>query len=116
MSTPATTEHLRIIHYPDPRLRKISEPVKTFDLALRELVRDVPPLPGTEDSAPSRLQSLFEQAGFVQLATTSFDVAVEFPDFDAFWTAQTPSYMPTTKLIAAMELKNILFGKSLKRN
>jgi peptide deformylase len=38
MSTPATTEHLRIIHYPDPRLRKVSEPVKSFDVPLRELV------------------------------------------------------------------------------
>ena len=74
-----------------------------FRLALRELVRDVPPLPGTEDSAPARLYSLFEQAGFVQIATTSFDVTVEFPDFDAFWTAQTPSYAPTTRIIAAMD-------------
>ena len=78
-------------------------PSGPFRLALRELVRDVPPLPGTEDLAQARLYSLFEQAGFVQIATTSFEVTVEFPDFDAFWTAQTPSYAPTTRIIAAMD-------------
>jgi hypothetical protein len=27
---------------------------------------------------------------------------VPFSDFDAFWSAQTPSYLPTTKMIDAM--------------
>ena len=78
-------------------------PSGPFRLALRDLVQDVPPLPGTEDSTPERLQSLFEQAGFVRVAATSFDVMVEFPDFDAFWTAQTPRYAPTTRIIVAMD-------------
>src|SRR5262245_17132116 len=78
-------------------------PSGPFRLALRKLVPDVPSLPGTEDSKPSRLASLFRQAGFAEVATTSFDVAVEFPHFDAFWTAQTPSYAPTTRIIAAMD-------------
>ena len=78
-------------------------PSGPFRLALRDLVRDVPSLPGTEDSAQARLRSLFEHAGFVDVATTSFEVAVEFPDFDAFWTAQTPSYAPTTRIIADMD-------------
>jgi ubiquinone/menaquinone biosynthesis C-methylase UbiE len=78
-------------------------PSGPFRLALRDLVRDVPPLPGTEDSALAQLRSLFEHAGFVEIATTSFDVTVEFPDFDAFWTAQTPSYAPTTRIIDAMD-------------
>jgi len=29
-------------------------------------------------------------------------VTVSFPNFEAFWVAQTPSYSPMTKLIAAM--------------
>jgi hypothetical protein len=29
-------------------------------------------------------------------------VTVSFPDFDDFWLAQTPSYSPMTKVIAAM--------------
>lgn len=76
-------------------------PSGPFRLGLRAFA-DVPPLPGTEDSTLHRLQLLFEQAGFVEIATTSFDVTVEFPNFETFWTAQTPSYAPTTKLIAAM--------------
>lgn len=78
-------------------------PSGPFRVGLREFVGEVPQLPGTNDSAPSRLQSLFEQAGFIQVATTSFDVTVEFPDFDAFWAAQTPSYAPTTRIIASMD-------------
>jgi ubiquinone/menaquinone biosynthesis C-methylase UbiE len=78
-------------------------PSGPFRLALRDLVRNVPPLPGTEDSAQARLRTLFKQAGFVEVATRSFEVAVEFPDFDAFWTAQTPSYAPTTRIIADMD-------------
>jgi SAM-dependent methyltransferase len=78
-------------------------PSGPFRLGLHDVVGDLPALPGTEDSSPARLLSLFEQAGFAQIATTSFDVTVEFPDFDTFWTAQTPSYAPTTKIIAGLE-------------
>ena len=78
-------------------------PSGPFRLGLRELVRNVPPIPGTEDSAQGQLWSLFEQAGFVEIGTTSFEVTVEFADFDAFWTAQTPSYAPTTKILAAVD-------------
>jgi peptide deformylase len=38
MSTSAATEQLRIIHYPDPRLRIVGKPVTAFDASLRELV------------------------------------------------------------------------------
>ena len=78
-------------------------PSGPFRVALRDLRQNVPPLPGTEDSALSRLEWLFTQAGLVEIATTSFDVTVEFPDFDAFWTAQTPGYAPTTRIVTAMD-------------
>jgi ubiquinone/menaquinone biosynthesis C-methylase UbiE len=78
-------------------------PSGPFRLALGEFVTGVPPLPGAEDSAPSRLRWLFEQAGFADIATTSFEVTVEFPDFAAFWAAQTPRYVPTTRMIDAMD-------------
>jgi len=78
-------------------------PSGPFRAGLRDLVEDVPPLPGTEDSALGRLEWLFTQAGLVEIATTSFDLTVEFPDFDAFWTAQTPGYAPTTGIVAAMD-------------
>jgi peptide deformylase len=32
-------EELTIIHYPDPRLKKVSKPVETFDEELRQLAR-----------------------------------------------------------------------------
>jgi ubiquinone/menaquinone biosynthesis C-methylase UbiE len=78
-------------------------PSGPFRLALGEFVTGVPPRPGAEDSAPSRLHWLFEQAGFAEIVTTSFEVTVEFPDFAAFWAAQTPRYVPTTRMIDAMD-------------
>jgi ubiquinone/menaquinone biosynthesis C-methylase UbiE len=78
-------------------------PSGPFRVALRDLTQGVPALPGTEDSALSRLEWLFAQAGLIEIATTSFDVTVEFSDFDAFWMAQTPGYAPTTKIVGAMD-------------
>ena len=78
-------------------------PSGPFRAGLHDLVQGVPPMPGTEDSSLSRLEWLFTQAGLIEIATTSFDVTVEFPDFDAFWTAQTPGYAPTTSIVAAMD-------------
>jgi SAM-dependent methyltransferase len=77
-------------------------PSGPFRLGMRDVLGDIPALPGTRDSELGTLNALFERAGFADLATTSIDVPVEFPDFDAFWTAQTPSYAPTTKTIEAM--------------
>jgi ubiquinone/menaquinone biosynthesis C-methylase UbiE len=78
-------------------------PSGPFRLALREFVNRVPPLPGAEDSAPSRLRLLFQQAGFADIVTTSFEVTVEFPNFEAFWAAQMPRYVPTTRMVDAMD-------------
>ena len=77
-------------------------PSGPFRLGLREVIADVPVLPGSADSRLEALAVLFEQAGLVGIATRSIDVMVSFPDFEAFWLAQTPSYSPTTKMIAAM--------------
>ena len=81
-------------------------PSGPFRLGMRQLVADLPTLPGTEDSRLSALKSLFEQAGLDEIATMSIDVTVSFPDFEAFWLAQTPSYSPTTKMIAAMPVSD----------
>lgn len=70
--------------------------------ALRAIGADAGPLPGAADSGLPALRSLFEQAGFEDIATRPIEVALSFPDFDAFWRSQTPSYSPTTKAIAAM--------------
>lgn len=77
-------------------------PSGPFRLGMRQIVADVPVLPGTEDSGLGALGSLFERAGFEEIATRSIDVTITFPGFEDFWLAQTPSYSPTTKMIAAM--------------
>lgn len=77
-------------------------PSGPFRLGLHQVIADLPALPGTEDSPTDALRLLFEEAGLEQIATCSIDVTVSFSDFDAFWLAQTPSYSPTTKMIAAM--------------
>ena len=61
-----------------------------------------PGIPGTAVSSRGALSSLFEQAGFEEIVTRPIEVTNSFPDFDSFWQAQTPSYSPATKMIAAM--------------
>ena len=45
---------------------------------------------------------MFGRAGFDAIDIRSIDVTVRFADFDDFWEAQTPSYSPIAKTIAAM--------------
>lgn len=77
-------------------------PSGPFRLGLREIVADLPALPGTEDSSLDALRWLFARAGFEEIVTRTIEVTVSFPSFDDFWLAQTPSYSPMTKMIAAM--------------
>lgn len=77
-------------------------PSGPFRLGMRQVVADLPALPGTEDSSLGALRSLFERAGFEEIATRTIDVTVCFPSFEDFWLAQTPSYSPMTRMIAAM--------------
>ena len=73
-----------------------------FRLGMRQFGADVPELPGARDSSLGALNSLFERAGFERIATRSIEVTLPYSDFDDFWQAQTPSYSPTTRIIAAM--------------
>lgn len=77
-------------------------PSGPFRLGMREVVTDLPALPGTEDSGLGALHTLFQHAGFAEIATRTIDVTVSFANFDDFWLAQTPSYSPMTKIIATM--------------
>ena len=76
--------------------------------AMRRIGIDAPPVPGTDASGPAVLVDLFEKVGLKGLNTTSIEVAVSFRDFDDFWRSQTPHYAPTTKVIAAMSLRDRL--------
>ena len=71
-------------------------------VGMRRFGTDVPELPGTKDSSLHALESLFRDAGFESVATRSIEVAQRYTGFDDFWQAQTPSYYPTTRIIAAM--------------
>lgn len=63
---------------------------------------EAPPVAGADDSSREALASLFGQAGFEDIATTSIEVTASFADLDELWHAQTPGYAPITKAIAQM--------------
>jgi len=71
-------------------------------VALRRLGIDGPPPPGGVDCALAALQSLFAGAGLAGIETAVLDIETTYPDFAAFWSAQTPSFSPTSRLIARM--------------
>jgi ubiquinone/menaquinone biosynthesis C-methylase UbiE len=79
-------------------------PSGPFRSGMREVVADLPALPGSEDSSLGALRSLFARAGLEEITTRTIEVTVSFPNFADFWLAQTPSYSPMTKMIAAMTI------------
>jgi hypothetical protein len=56
-----------------------------------------------DECALAALRCLFAGSGLVEIETTVFDIVVQFADFAAFWTAQTPNFSPTTRLIAGLD-------------
>ena len=70
--------------------------------AMRRFGVDVPTIPGTAESRVEALRTLFEQAGLDRIETRTIEVCLAYRDFEDFWQAQTPSYSPTTKIIASM--------------
>ena len=77
-------------------------PSGPFRLGVREIITDLPPLPGTTSSSLEALHRLFQRLAFTAIATRIIEVSVTFPDFDSFWLAQMPSYSPTTKMITKL--------------
>ena len=71
-------------------------------VGMRQIGSPVPEVPGTRHSSSGALSCLFERAGLKEIAARSLEVTMRFPDFDDFWQAQTPSYNPMTRMIAAM--------------
>jgi ubiquinone/menaquinone biosynthesis C-methylase UbiE len=70
--------------------------------AMRRFGADVPAIPGTTESRIEALRALFEQAALERIETRTIEVCLAYQDFQDFWQAQTPSYIPTTKIIASM--------------
>lgn len=64
-------------------------------LALRSpVVRE-----GTQDG----MRAALEEAGFTDIAVREIRVTQTFPDFDAYWQAQTYPFSPTGKAVAALD-------------
>ena len=57
---------------------------------------------GTQHSRLAALRTVFEHMGCSLVDTRTIEVTFAYPSFDAFWSSQTPSYTPTTKIIEAM--------------
>jgi ubiquinone/menaquinone biosynthesis C-methylase UbiE len=70
--------------------------------AMRRFGVDVPAIPGMAESRIEALRTLFEQAALERIETRTIEVCLAYRDFQDFWQAQTPSYYPTTKIIASM--------------
>jgi ubiquinone/menaquinone biosynthesis C-methylase UbiE len=70
--------------------------------AMRRFGVEVPAIPGTAESRIAALRILFEQAALERIETRTIEVCLAYQDFQDFWKAQTPSYSPTTKIIASM--------------
>jgi ubiquinone/menaquinone biosynthesis C-methylase UbiE len=70
--------------------------------AMRRFGVQVPPIPGTPDSRLEAIRALFQEAGLERIETKIIDVCLAYEDFEDFWKAQTPGYVPTTKIITSM--------------
>lgn len=70
--------------------------------AMRRFGIQVPAIPGTNESRIDSLRSLFQDAGLERIEARTIDVCLAYRGFDDFWQAQTPSYAPTTRIIASM--------------
>lgn len=70
--------------------------------AMRSVGVDVPPVPGTVHSSEEALRALFVQAGLRSIESRTIDVTLAYAGLEDFWSAQTPSHMPTTRIINAM--------------
>jgi ubiquinone/menaquinone biosynthesis C-methylase UbiE len=79
--------------------RSVTSPIRR---AMERIGMQPPLSAGAADSTLERLDALFQQAGFANIATRPIDIRVTYPDFDDFWRAQTPSFNPLTQAIAAM--------------
>jgi SAM-dependent methyltransferase len=71
-------------------------------LGMSRLGVAAPSVTGAEHSGLDALASMYRQAGFEAVATTSIEVSASFASFDELWHSQTPGYAPITKAIAQM--------------
>jgi ubiquinone/menaquinone biosynthesis C-methylase UbiE len=70
--------------------------------AMRHVGLDPPATAGTEESSLADLRALFERTGLEAVSTRTIDVSMTFSGFDEYWSSQTPSFAPVTKVIRAL--------------
>jgi ubiquinone/menaquinone biosynthesis C-methylase UbiE len=61
-----------------------------------------PQLPGTASSTLDALQVMFAAAGLLNVETKAIDVTMRYRDFDDYWSAATPRFLPSVQAIAAL--------------
>jgi SAM-dependent methyltransferase len=79
-----------------------SSPGSPLRRAMRRIGAEVAVVPGTDTSRLDAIHRLFAQAGLHEIATSTIDATVCFPDFDELWKSQTQSCNPTSKVITAL--------------
>lgn len=77
-------------------------PNSPIRLGLQQIGAEPPPVPGFEDSRAEGLTSLFAGSKLTGIVTKVIDVTMSYANFQDFWESQTPSYHPTSKMIAAL--------------
>ena len=80
--------------------------------AMRTFGAEVPAIPGMAHSSATALHDLFKDAGLQAIELRTIDVTLAYASFEDFWSAQTPGYSPTTKIIHAMSESDV---RRLKR-
>lgn len=61
-----------------------------------------PVVVGTSSSSLDALQTIFTAAELSEVATTAIVVTNRYRDFDEYWSAATPPFLPVVKAIAAL--------------
>lgn len=61
-----------------------------------------PQLPGTASSTLDALQAMFVAAGLSNVETKAIDVTTRYRDFDDYWSAATPRFLPSVQAIATL--------------
>jgi ubiquinone/menaquinone biosynthesis C-methylase UbiE len=77
-------------------------PNQPLRVALLQIGAEARPQAGIEDTTLTRLNALFEQAGFEAIETRAIEVSLDFQNFDEYWRAQTPPLHPYTKVVATL--------------
>lgn len=70
--------------------------------SLQEIGATPPQVPGTAISNLDALQAIFGAAGLCNVETKAIDVTMRYRDFDDYWSAATPPFLPAVKAIAAL--------------